>query len=111
MNACVNENMTVRVSTGNIAGDSPQWRDHVLSYDAMSLLLDNFTDLSRESLVRNAIWTLSNFCRGKPQPNFATVQPALPVLAYMIRSDDPGAQRDQCVRARALARVCVRCNR
>jgi len=68
----------------------------VLSYDAMSLLLDNFTDLSRESLVRNAIWTLSNFCRGKPQPNFDTVQPALPVLAYMIRSDDPEVLADAC---------------
>ena len=72
---------------GNIAGDSPHWRDYVLSFDgnkktklfvnskliffffcslAMPLLLDNFTDLSRESLIRNAIWTLSNFCRGKP---------------------------------------------
>lgn len=81
---------------GNIAGDSPHWRDYVLSFDAMSLLLDNFTDLSRESLVRNAIWTLSNFCRGKPQPAFAVVERALPVLAYMIRGDDAEVLADAC---------------
>jgi len=81
---------------GNIAGDSPHWRDYVLSFDAMPLLLDNFTDLSRESLIRNAIWTLSNFCRGKPPPDFRVVQPALPILAYMIRSDDADVLADAC---------------
>ena len=50
---------------GNIAGDSPRWRDYVLSFDAMTLLLECFVDMSHESLVRNAAWTLFNFCRGK----------------------------------------------
>jgi importin subunit alpha-1 len=81
---------------GNIAGDSPNWRDYVLSFDAMTLLLDNFTDMSRDSLIRNAIWTLSNFCRGKPQPAFTVVERALPVLAYMIRGDDPDVLADAC---------------
>ncbi len=30
--------------------------------------------------MRNAAWALSNFCRGKPKPDFALVSPALPVL-------------------------------
>ena len=81
---------------GNIAGDSPHCRDYVLSFGAMALLLDNFTDMSRESLVRNAIWTLSNFCRGKPQPAFSIVERALGVLAFMIRGDDPEVLADAC---------------
>jgi HEAT repeat protein len=65
---------------GNIVGDSPHNRDHVLSFGAMPLLLDCFGDLSRKSLVRNATWALSNFCNGKPQPSFDVAQPALGVL-------------------------------
>ena len=81
---------------GNIVGDSPRWRDSVLSFDAMTLLLESFVDLSRESLVRNAAWTLSNFCRGKPQPVFETVAQALPVLGRLIRGEDTKVLADAC---------------
>ncbi len=81
---------------GNIAGDSVQLRDCVLSFNAMPLLLDNFANLSCESLVRNATWTLSNLCRGKPQPAFAAVKSAIPVLAYMLRGDDAEVLADVC---------------
>merc|ERR1719478_711304 len=39
-------------------------------------------------MLRNATWTLSNFCRGKPQPMFEWVAPALPTLAHMVYSND-----------------------
>jgi hypothetical protein len=81
---------------GNIVGDSVQCRDHVLSHGAMPLLRDCFTDMSRESLVRTATWALSNFCKGKPQPSFEVVQPALGVLAYIVRGDDPEVLADAC---------------
>jgi hypothetical protein len=74
---------------GNIAGDSVHCRDHVLSHGAMPLLLDCFTDMSQVSLVGAAAWALSNFCRGKPQPPFDVVQPALGVLGSLINYDDP----------------------
>lgn len=32
--------------------------------------------------------SLSNFCRGKPQPSFDQVKPALPALAGLIHSND-----------------------
>ena len=48
-------------------------------------------------MVRNGTWTLSNFCRGKnPPPNWAAIQPALPVLAKLIHSLDEEILIDSC---------------
>jgi len=73
---------------GNIAGDSPKCRDLVLSHGALQPLLGCMSDNQRLSMLRNATWTLSNFCRGKPQPMFEWVAPALPTLSHMIYSND-----------------------
>ncbi|KAK2437704.1 importin subunit alpha-2 [Trifolium repens] len=42
-------------------------------------------------MLRNASWTLSNFCRGKPQPTFELVKPMLPVFQLLIWSIEPEA--------------------
>ncbi len=85
---------------GNIAGDSPSCRDFVLQAGALRPLLALLGDSRKLSMLRNATWTLSNFCRGKtPQPDWQTVctsygrmgdyfaktnqiMPALPVLYH-----------------------------
>mmetsp|Transcript_33875 Transcript_33875/g.61566 ORF Transcript_33875/g.61566 Transcript_33875/m.61566 type:complete len:546 (-) Transcript_33875:52-1689(-) len=81
---------------GNIAGDSPQCRDLVLQAQAMGPLLQQLTEHAKLSMLRNATWTLSNFCRGKPQPDFALVRAALPTLAKLVYSVDEEVLTDAC---------------
>ncbi|KAK6421973.1 Importin subunit alpha-1 [Elasticomyces elasticus] len=82
---------------GNIAGDSPHCRDFVLASGALVPLLRLLGDSRKPSMLRNATWTLSNFCRGKtPQPDWATIQPALPVLAKLVYSLDDEVLIDAC---------------
>jgi len=58
----------------NIAGDSSSYRDLALSHGALPQLLAQFNETVNISLIRNATWALSNFCLGKPQPQFDQVR-------------------------------------
>ncbi|CAN8248073.1 unnamed protein product [Cochlearia groenlandica] len=81
---------------GNVAGDSPKCRDHVLSSGGMMPLLSQFNEHTKLSMLRNATWTLSNFCRGKPQPSFEQTKPALPILERLLQSTDEEVLTDAC---------------
>ncbi|RMZ79815.1 hypothetical protein DV737_g3232, partial [Chaetothyriales sp. CBS 132003] len=82
---------------GNIAGDSPACRDYVLSQGALKPLLALIGDGRKMSMLRNATWTLSNFCRGKtPQPDWNMIHPALPVLAKLVYMFDDEVLIDAC---------------
>lgn len=56
-----------------MAGDSPQCRDLVLAAAAMPALLAQLNEHAKLSMLKNATWTLKNFCRGKPQPSYDQV--------------------------------------
>jgi hypothetical protein len=82
---------------GNIAGDSPECRDMVLHTGSLTPLLKQLDESQKTSMMRNATWTLSNFCRGKPQPPFDYVKPALPTLCQLIfNSRDEEVLTDAC---------------
>eukprot|EP00744_Colponema_vietnamica_P000453 GILI01000820.1.p1 GENE.GILI01000820.1~~GILI01000820.1.p1 ORF type:complete len:534 (+),score=176.17 GILI01000820.1:195-1604(+) len=81
---------------GNISGDSAECRNMVLSAGALAPLLKELTETQKLSMQRNATWTLSNLCRGKPPPNFQDVKPALPVLANLIYLSDIEVLTDAC---------------
>ncbi|CAH2072023.1 unnamed protein product [Thlaspi arvense] len=81
---------------GNVAGDSPSCRNLVLDYDAMMPLLSQFNENTKLSMLRNATWTLSNFCRGKPPPLFEKMKPALPVLERLVQTTDEEVLTDAC---------------
>jgi hypothetical protein len=81
---------------GNVAGDSPKCRDLVLGHGGLFPLLQQLNEHAKLSMLRNATWTLSNFCRGKPQPNFDQVKPALSALQRLIHSQDEEVLTDAC---------------
>ncbi|XP_028030984.1 importin subunit alpha-7 [Bombyx mandarina] len=82
---------------GNIAGDSPYCRDIVLAAGVLPPLLDILNKYTKLSMTKNAVWTLSNLCRGKnPPTNFETVAPAIPVLARLLHHTDADVLSDAC---------------
>ena len=70
---------------GNVAGDGADLRDYVMGQGALPPLLANITQPSSLSLLRNCVWSLSNFCRGKPQPQLDRIQMAIPVLSELLK--------------------------
>jgi importin subunit alpha-1 len=82
---------------GNIAGDHATYRDLVLQHGGLNPLLFILTHPeSKLSMIRNATWALSNLCRGKPQPTFEAIAPAVGVLARVLSSKDTEVLTDAC---------------
>lgn len=87
---------------GNIAGDSIQARDFVLSsavvagaVEGHKLNLVNTTPPTQTILCTQS-WMISNLCSGKPAPSLAILLPVLPLLATLIQSDDPEVLVNVC---------------
>merc|ERR1719160_1478956 len=81
---------------GNIAGDSPNFRDLVLQSGGLQPIINVLRETEKTSMMRNATWTLSNLCRGKPPPPLEWVTPALTALAPLVYSGDAEVLTDAC---------------
>merc|ERR1719160_454366 len=81
---------------GNIAGDSPNFRDLVLQSGGLQPIINVLRETEKTSMMRNATWTLSNLCRGKPPPPLEWVSPALGTLAHLVHSTDCEVLTDAC---------------
>lgn len=81
---------------GNIAGDSAICRNYALQLNVLPALLSIISSNPKISILRNATWTLSNLCRGKPIPDFHLVSPALPILAHLLYNSDEEVLTDAC---------------
>jgi importin subunit alpha-1 len=80
---------------GNIAGDCPSFRDQLIDTPGfVDALLRNIQHPENPSLLRNAAFTLSNLCRGKPSPSLAAVRYILPALAHILASNDKEVVQD-----------------
>ncbi|CAE5958061.1 unnamed protein product [Arabidopsis arenosa] len=65
------------LALGYVAGDSSKCLEHVCK--ALMPLMGQFNE---HSMLRNGAWTLSNFCRGKPQPAFEQTKAVVPESAH-----------------------------
>lgn len=81
---------------GNIAGDSAKCRNYVLQLGVLPPLLKVIAENPKISILRNATWTLSNLCRGKPIPDFHLVSPSLPILSHLLYNSDEEVLTDAC---------------
>lgn len=82
---------------GNIAGDSAGLRDAVLQAGILPPLIRLIMHKeTKTSLLRNATWTMSNLCRGKPQVRLEQIAPVIPIIAQLLNHPDHEIQTDAC---------------
>lgn len=80
---------------GNIAGDCTKFRDLLFNTPgALQALMLNIQHPETVTLLQNATWALSNFCRGKPSPPVSVAQPLLPALAWLLNQTDKNVLSD-----------------
>lgn len=91
---------------GNVAGDSAACRDIVLRNGAVKALLAAATCPEAEVEVavrRQAVWALSNFCRGTPPPRLDLIATVLEQLPQLLSANDTQVVADA---AWAIAYLC-----
>ena len=60
----------------------------MLQAGALTPIINLVAQTDSIELVRNATWTISNLCRGRPPPALEMVYPCLQVLQRLVYSHD-----------------------
>lgn len=69
---------------GNIAGDSAKLRDKVIQEKGFEKILKHLYTAERNSLIKQCVWSISNFCRTKPAPEYEIMQPCVDLVIKAI---------------------------
>ena len=82
---------------GNIAGDSIKVRDKVIQAGALEKIIKYLTTADRDSLIKQCVWSISNFCRSKPAPEYDILKPCIDlVIGSLYKIDDNEFLVDAC---------------
>lgn len=74
---------------GNMAGDNYKIRDIIINQGAVDPISNLLMQAEPgSSFLRNASWTLSNLCRGRPPPDFERIRRAIPALGKTLVEND-----------------------
>jgi len=73
---------------GNIAGDSSSCRDFILQLQVIPYLIQLTGVGVPQPLRKNAVWTISNLCRGRPAPVFSFIRITIPYLVQLLHDPD-----------------------
>jgi len=58
-----------------LASEHYSLRDQLIAEGALNKLLFYLKTSERKNLIRNCIWSFSNFCKGKNPPGYETLSP------------------------------------
>lgn len=92
---------------GGIAAHSPEMRDTILhsqTNSAFDFVLSQISAEADLSSTKNAIWIVSNLCRGEPPPPFEVVRGSIPKLLMLIYHPDADVLADTCWTLSSLCR-------
>jgi importin subunit alpha-1 len=82
---------------GNIAGDSVKVRDKVIQLGGLDKVIKQMNTAERESLIKQCVWSISNFCRSKPAPDYEMLKPCIDkVIGALYKIDDNEFLVDAC---------------